>query len=192
MTRAFRVLVLNQISPFGLERLPSDIYQVGKDIETPDAVLVRSADMHSMTIPESVLAIGRAGAGTNNIPVSGLSRRGVPVFNAPGANANAVKELVIAAMLMASRNLPEALGFVRELDATDPDLERRVEDGKKRFSGYELTGRTLGVIGLGRIGALVAQSAIELGMGVIGYVPGITVVFAWSVSWQGRRAGSDA
>ncbi|MEB2318821.1 MAG: phosphoglycerate dehydrogenase [Pseudomonadota bacterium] len=192
MTRAFRVLVLNQISPFGLERLPSDIYQVGKDIETPDAVLVRSADMHSMTIPESVLAIGRAGAGTNNIPVGSLSRRGVPVFNAPGANANAVKELVIAAMLMASRNLPEALGFVRELDATDPDLERRVEDGKKRFSGYELTGRTLGVIGLGRIGALVAQSAIELGMDVIGYDPEITVDAAWSLSSQVRRAGSVA
>ncbi len=192
MTRAFRVLVLNQISPFGLERLPSDAYQVGKEIEAPDAVLVRSADMHSMTIPDSVLAIGRAGAGTNNIPVGNLSRRGVPVFNAPGANANAVKELVIAAMLMASRNLPEALDFVRELDATDPALERRVEDGKKRFSGYELTGRTLGVIGLGRIGALVAQAAIELDMDVIGYDPEITVDAAWSLSSQVRRAGSVA
>src|SRR5690606_12428423 len=168
MTRAFRVLVLNQISPFGLERLPADAYQVGKDVEAPDAIMLRSADMHSMSIPESVLAIGRAGAGTNNIPVGSLSRRGVPVFNAPGANANAVKELVIAAMLMASRNLPEALEFVRGLDATDPTLERRVEDGKKRFSGFELTGRTLGVIGLGRIGALVAHAAIELGMDVVG------------------------
>src|SRR5690606_34710015 len=138
--------VLNQISPFGLERLPSDTYQVGKDVEAPDAVLVRSADMHSMAIPDSVIAIGRACAGTNNIPVGNLSRLGVPVFNAPGANANAVKELVIAAMLMASRNLPVALDFVRELDATDAALEGRVEDGKKRFSGYELTGRTLGVI----------------------------------------------
>ena len=192
MTRAFRVLVLNQISPFGLERLPSDTYQVGKDVEAPDAVLVRSADMHSMAIPDSVIAIGRAGAGTNNIPVGNLSRRGVPVFNAPGANANAVKELVIAAMLMASRNLPEALDFVRELDATDPALESRVEDGKKRFSGYELTGRTLGVIGLGRIGALVAQAAIELGMDVIGYDPEITVDAAWSLSSQVRRAGSVA
>ncbi|MFA7505707.1 MAG: phosphoglycerate dehydrogenase [Burkholderiaceae bacterium] len=192
MMRAYRVLVLNQISPFGLERLPSDAYQVGKDIDEPDAILVRSADMHSIAIPDSVLAIGRAGAGTNNIPVGSLSRRGVPVFNAPGANANAVKELVIAAMLMASRNLPEALDFVRGLDAADPALEKRVEDGKKRFSGYELTGRTLGVIGLGRIGALVAQAAIELGMDVIGYDPEITVDAAWSLSSQVRRAGSVA
>lgn len=192
MQRMYRVLVLNQISQFGLGRLPTSLYETGKDIAAPDAILVRSADMHEMTIPASVLAIGRAGAGTNNIPVGRLTRLGVPVFNAPGANANAVKELVIAAMLMASRNLPEALAFVRELDASDPALAKRVEDGKKRYSGYELTGRTLGVIGLGRIGAQVAQSGIELGMDVIGYDPEITVDAAWSLSSKVRRAGSIA
>jgi D-3-phosphoglycerate dehydrogenase len=185
-----QVLVLNQISPLGLQRLPTDRYRVGKDIAAPDAVLLRSADMHGMDIPASVRAIGRAGAGTNNIPVPKLSARGVPVFNAPGANANAVKELVIAGMLLAARNLPAALRFVDGLDMQSPDLDKVVEDGKKAFAGYELAGHTLGVIGLGKIGCLVADAAIKLGMDVLGYDPDITVDAAWSLPSQVKRAGS--
>jgi D-3-phosphoglycerate dehydrogenase len=190
MARPFRVLVLNQISQHGLKRLPADLYETGKDIAEPDAVLVRSADMHSMPIPPSVRAIGRAGAGTNNIPVKWMSERGVPVFNAPGANANAVKELVLAGMLMAARNLPAALQFVSNLDPADENMDKRVEDGKKAFAGYELAGHTLGVIGLGKIGCLVADAAIRLGMHVIGYDPEITVDAAWSLPSQVRKAHS--
>ena len=186
----FRVLVLNQIAPRGLERLPLGRYVTGKDVAQPDAVLVRSADMHAMAIPDSVLAIGRAGAGTNNIPVKALSARGVPVFNAPGANANAVKELVLAGMLMAARNLAPAQRFVHGLDAATPDLDKTVEDGKKNFAGFELAGQTLGVIGLGKIGCLVADAAIKLGMNVMGYDPEITVDAAWSLPSQVRKAAS--
>ena len=184
------VLVLNQISAGGLSRLPADLYRVGKDVADPVAVLVRSADMHGMNIPDSVRAIGRAGAGTNNIPVKAMSARGVPVFNAPGANANAVKELVLAGMLLAARNLAPALQFVAGLDVASPDLERTVEDGKKQFAGYELQGQTLGIVGLGKIGCLVAESAISLGMQVLGFDPEITVDAAWSLPSQVRRAGS--
>jgi D-3-phosphoglycerate dehydrogenase len=190
MAKAFKVQILNQISAHGLKRLPADLYEVGKDISEPDAVLVRSADMHGLSIAASVRAIGRAGAGTNNIPVAAMSARGVPVFNAPGANANAVKELVLAGMLMAARNLPAALQFVAGLDATDPNMDSRVEDGKKAFAGFELTGHTLGVIGLGRIGCLVADAAIRLGMNVIGYDPDITVDAAWSLPSQVRKANT--
>ncbi len=190
MAKPFRVQVLNQISSHGLKRLPADLYEVGKDVGSPDAILVRSADMHTMSIPDSVRAIGRAGAGTNNIPVAAMSARGVPVFNAPGANANAVKELVLAGMLMAARNLPAALQFVAGLDASDPNMDSRVEDGKKAFAGFEIAGHTLGVIGLGRIGCLVADAAIRLGMNVIGYDPDITVDAAWSLPSQVRKAGS--
>ncbi len=192
MQAPIRVLVLNQISQHGLERLPADGYLVGKDVAEPDAILVRSADMHAMDIPPSVRAIGRAGAGTNNIPVAAMSARGVPVFNAPGANANAVKELVIAGMLMAARNLPAALRFVSALDPAAPDMERTVENGKKAFAGFELAGHTLGVIGLGRIGCLVADAAIRLGMHVVGYDPEITVDAAWSLPSQVRKAHSVA
>ncbi len=190
MQGAIRVLVLNQISQHGLERLPAEHYLVGKDVARPDAILVRSADMHSMDIPASVRAIGRAGAGTNNIPVAAMRARGVPVFNAPGANANAVKELVIAGMLMAARNLPAALRFVSALDPAAPDMEHTVESGKKAFAGFELAGHTLGVIGLGRIGCLVADAAIRLGMHVIGYDPEITVDAAWSLPSQVKKAHS--
>ncbi|HLA34257.1 MAG TPA: NAD(P)-dependent oxidoreductase, partial [Rhodocyclaceae bacterium] len=172
MTKIFNVLILNQISASGLQRLPSKRYVTGKKFaapDTPDAVLLRSADMHSMDIPASVQAIGRAGAGTNNIPVKAMSARGVPVFNAPGANANAVKELVVAGMLMAARNLAAALHFVAKLDPSDAEMEKKVEDGKKAFAGYEIAGQTLGVIGLGKIGCLVADAAIKLGMNVIGF-----------------------
>src|SRR4051812_31344209 len=144
MPRRYTVRVLNQISPAGLKRLPGDRYTVGKDVEAPDAILVRSADLHGMDIPASVQAIGRAGAGTNNIPVAALSGRGIAVFNAPGANANAVKELVIAGMLLASRNLAPALRFVAGLSPDSPDIDKAVEEGKKAFAGLELAGNTLG------------------------------------------------
>ncbi len=190
--RPFQVLVLNQISEVGLQRLPAGRYHVGKDVAEPDAVLVRSADMHAMRVPDSVQAIGRAGAGTNNIPVKAMSARGVPVFNAPGANANAVKELVLAGMLMAARNLPAAQRFVDGLDPAAVDLERQVEEGKKAFAGFELAGQTLGVIGLGKVGCLVAHSALQLGMNVVGFDPEITVDAAWSLPSQVRRAVSVA
>ena len=192
MADRLQVLVLNQISANGLSRLPAERYQVGKDVPAPAAVLVRSADMHGMTIADSVRAIGRAGAGTNNIPVKAMSARGVPVFNAPGANANAVKELVIAGMLLAARNLVPALRFVAMLDAADADMDKKVEDGKKAFAGFELAGQTLGIIGLGKIGCLVADAAIRLGMNVLGFDPEITVDAAWSLPAQVRRANSVA
>ncbi len=150
----YTILTLNQISSQGLHRFPDERYTVGKGAEAPDAIIVRSHDMHGMTIPTSVKAIGRAGAGTNNIPVAAMSKRGVPVFNAPGANANAVKELVLAALLLASRNLVPALEFVARLDRAAPDLDARVEAGKKEFAGVELPERTLGIVGLGAIGSL--------------------------------------
>jgi D-3-phosphoglycerate dehydrogenase / 2-oxoglutarate reductase len=192
MADTLKVLVLNQISAHGLKRLPAERYQVGKDIAHPDAVLVRSADMHALDIPSSVRAIARAGAGTNNIPVAAMSARGVPVFNAPGANANAVKELVLAGMLMAARNLPGALRFVSALDARDEQMDARVEDGKKAYAGFELAGHTLGIVGLGKIGCLMADAAIKLGMQVLGYDPDITVDAAWSLPSQVKRAASVA
>ncbi len=184
------VLVLNQISVNGLKRLPAERYVVGKDVVDPVGVLVRSADLHAMAIPASVRAIARAGAGTNNIPVKAMSARGVPVFNAPGANANAVKELVLAGMLMAARNLAGALRFVAALDPATADMDKTVEDGKKAYAGYELAGHTLGIVGLGKIGCLVADAAIKLGMNVLGHDPEITVDAAWSLPSQVRRAAS--
>ena len=192
MAKPINVLILNQISQNGLKRLPAGRYQVGKDVANPDAVMVRSADMHKMDIPPSVQAIGRAGAGTNNIPVKAMSARGVPVFNAPGANANAVKELVVAGMLLAARNIGGAMKFVSALDPADPEMEKKVEDGKKNFAGFELAGHTLGVIGLGKIGCLVADVAIKLGMDVLGYDPEITVDAAWSLPSQVKKANSVA
>ncbi|MDP1968699.1 MAG: phosphoglycerate dehydrogenase [Burkholderiaceae bacterium] len=188
----FEVLVLNRIAASGLARLPAQRYNVGEKVSAPDAVLVRSADMHAMDIPASVRAIGRAGAGTNNIPVKAMSARGVPVFNAPGANANAVKELVLAGMLLGARNLAPALRFVAELDPAAPDMDRKVEDGKKTFAGLELAGHTLGIVGMGKIGCLVADAAIKLGMNVLGFDPEITVDAAWSLPAQVRRASSVA
>ena len=190
MADRLSVLVLNQISAGGLSRLPAERYRVGKDVADPAAVLVRSADMHGMAIAASVRAIGRAGAGTNNIPVKAMSARGVPVFNAPGANANAVKELVLVGMLLAARNIAPALRFVDGLDMASPELDKLVEDGKKAFAGYELQGQTLGIVGLGKIGCLVAEAAIGLGMQVLGYDPEITVDAAWSLPSQVLRAGS--
>lgn len=183
------VLVLNNIAPVGLKRFPAERYAVVKESKDPQAILVRSYDLHKHPLGPGLRAVGRAGAGVNNIPVAALSERGVPVFNAPGANANAVKELVLAGMLLAARNLPHALDYVRALKG-EAELERRVEEGKKQFAGTELPGHTLGVIGLGKIGSLVADTAIRLGMNVLGYDPEITVDAAWSLSSRVRRAAS--
>jgi len=187
---AFRILTLNQISSHGLHRFPSARYTVGKAVEEPDAIIVRSHDMHAMTVPASVKAIGRAGAGTNNIPVAEMSKRGVPVFNAPGANANAVKELVLTALLIGARNVVPAIRYVEKLDPKAADLEARVEDGKKQFGGIELPHRTLGIVGLGAIGGLVADTAIKLGMKAIGFDPEITVDAAWRLPASVRKANS--
>jgi len=190
MSEKFRVQVLNHISARGLRRLSWERFAVSADVDDPHAILLRSADLHGRPIPESVLAVGRAGSGTNNIPVATLSQRGVPVFNAPGANANAVKELVLAGMLLAARNLDRALPYVASQAAADPDLETKIEAGKKAFAGYELAGHTLGVVGLGKIGCLVADVAIKLGMNVIGYDPDITVEAAWSLPASVKKAHS--
>jgi D-3-phosphoglycerate dehydrogenase len=186
----FRIQTLNNISSKGLERLPPDRYAVAKELEQPDAILVRSHDMHAMPIAASVKAIARAGTGTNNIPVAEMSRRGLPVFNAPGANANAVKELVLAALLISARNLVPALQFVSRLPPDARDFEARVEEGKKQFAGIELPYRMLGIVGLGSIGALVADTAFKLGMKVIGYDPEITVDAAWRLHSGVRKANS--
>ncbi|MBE0612801.1 MAG: phosphoglycerate dehydrogenase [Burkholderiales bacterium] len=189
-SKVFEILVLNNIAQVGLKRLPAEHYSVHKDAAHPDAILLRSQDLHKMNIPDSVKAIGRAGAGTNNIPVKAMGERGVPVFNAPGANANAVKELVLAGMLIAARNLAPAMEFVRAIKSEDEDLAKRVEEGKKQFAGLELPQHTLGVIGLGKIGCLVADAAIKLGMNVLGYDPEITVESAWSLPAQVKKAHS--
>jgi len=187
MTR--KIQTLNAISKKGLARLPEN-YTVANDIADADAILVRSQLMHEMPIPASILAIGRAGAGTNNIPVKAMSERGVVVFNAPGANANAVKELVIAGMLMGVRNIVPALTFVAGLQGDDEALAKQVEAGKKNFVGHELRGSTLGIIGLGAIGSMLADAAIELGMNVVGFDPEITVDAAWRLPSQVRKAVS--
>jgi len=186
----YKILTLNNISPVGVERLPREDYEVASEIQHQDAVLLRCYNMHDLEIPSTVKSIGRAGAGVNNIPVDVMSTRGVPVFNAPGANANAVKELVIAGMLMAARNLARGWDFARTLEGTDEDIHRKVESGKKQFVGFELPGKTLGVVGLGAIGVQVANGALALGMNVIGFDPGITVQRAWEMSSDVRQAAS--
>ncbi len=188
MANGYRILTLNNISARGLDRLPRERFEVASDLNQPDAILVRSADMHKTTVPTSVLAIGRAGAGTNNIPVAELSKRGIPVFNAPGANANAVKELVLAGLFLAARNICQAWVFARSLSGDDHAIDEAVEKGKKQFVGFELPGRTLGVVGLGAIGVEVANSAQALGMKVLGYDPQITVHRAWQLSSSVEQA----
>ena len=178
----YKVLTLNNIAVEGLRRLPRERYEVASEIAHPDAILLRSHNMHDMDIPDTVAAVGRAGAGTNNIPCDELAHRGVPVFNAPGANANAVKELAIAGMLLGARTLCDAREYVKTLSETGPDLKKAVESGKKQFVGFELPGKTLGVIGLGAIGVAVANAALDLGMRVVGYDPAITVRNAWQLS----------
>lgn len=187
---AYRIQTLNNISLRGLERLPRDRYEVASAISDPDAILVRSADMHAMAIAPSVLAVARAGAGTNNVPVAALTKRGVPVFNSPGANANAVKELVVAGLFLAARNIVQAWDFARGLSGDDKAIDEATEKGKKDFAGFELPGRTLGVIGLGAIGVEVANVAERLGMRVVGYDPQITVQRAWQLSSSIEQAVS--
>jgi len=183
----FRIQTLNKISPLGLELFPRDKYEIASDIPTPDAVLVRSADMNSMEIPSSVLAIARAGAGYNNIPVQRCSEKGVVVFNTPGANANAVKELTLAALLISSRDIVGGINWTASV-ADKTDVADLVEKEKSRFTGPELKGKTLGVVGLGAIGVMVANDAIALGMDVIGYDPYISVDAAWNLSREVVRA----
>lgn len=177
-----KVKLYNKIAPSGLEQFPGDQYQVKTDIEQPDAILCRSQSLHEESIDDSVKAIARAGAGVNNIPVPELTKRGIVVFNTPGANANAVKELVISAMLLGSRNIVQGWDFMRGLSGSDSDLHTTVEQNKKQFIGFELAGRTLGVIGLGAIGVKVANAAQALGMEVFGYDPMISVQRAWELS----------
>ncbi len=185
-----KILTLNNISPVGLEHFPRDAYEVASEIQHPDAILLRSHNMHDMEVPPSVQAIGRAGAGVNNIPVERMSEAGIAVFNAPGANANAVKELIIAGMLIGSRNLCQAWDFARRLEGDDAAIHKAVEAGKKQFVGFELPGKTLGVVGLGAIGVQVANGALAQGMNVIGFDPDITVKRAWEMSSQVRQAAS--
>ncbi|MEO0425434.1 MAG: 3-phosphoglycerate dehydrogenase family protein [Pseudomonadota bacterium] len=186
----YKILKLNNIAATGLAELPQDRYEIGTEISQPDGILVRSTKMHDMELPASLKAVARAGAGVNNIPVEALTARGIPVFNAPGANANAVKELVIAGMLLACRNICPAWDYARGLDGDDDVLHRAVEAGKKQFAGFELPGRTLGIVGLGAIGVQVANAALALGMRVIGHDPTITVERAWQLSAQVEQAGS--
>ena len=186
----FNVLTLNNISNKGLNIFPKTNYKIATQIKDPDAILLRSYKMHDMEIPASVLAIGRAGAGTNNIPIKKMSERGIPVFNAPGANANAVKELAIAGMLQGARNICQASNYVSTLSLSGDALNKAVEAGKKQFVGFELPGKTLGVIGLGAIGVEVANTALSLGMHVMGFDPAITVKNAWQLSSGVQQAES--
>jgi len=183
----FRIQTMNKISPLGLELFPRDKYEIASDIPNPDAILVRSADLNAMEIPPSVLAIGRAGAGYNNIPVQRCSESGVVVFNTPGGNANAVKELTLAAMLMSSRDIVGGINWTSSV-ADRADVAELVEKEKAKFTGPELWGKTLGVVGLGAIGVMVANDAIALGMDVIGYDPYISVDAAWNLSREVVRA----
>ncbi len=186
----YKILTLNNISVIGLERLPRDRYEIASEIQHPDAVLLRSYKMHEWPIPDSLKAVGRAGAGVNNIPVDKMSQRGIPVFNAPGANSNAVKELVLSGMLLAARNICQAWDFARNLEGDDAAINQQVESGKKKFVGFELPGRTLGVVGLGAIGVKVANAASALGMKVVGYDPQITVGSAWQLEKTVKQASS--
>jgi len=186
----FRILTLNNISPLGLARLPADTFHVSDKEAEPDAILLRSFKMHDLRIAPTLKAVGRAGAGVNNIPVDAMTKRGIPVFNTPGANANAVKELVVAGMLLAARNIGPALHFADTLSGSDAEISKAVEDGKKDYAGFELPGRTLGVVGLGAIGRLVANAGVALGMQVVGFDPGLTVEGAWQLSSNVKKANS--
>ena len=187
-----KLLVLNQISAKGLSCFPKDRYEVAAEMAGPDAILLRSHKLDAAEIPDTVTGISRAGAGTNNIPVEECTRRGIPVFNAPGANANAVKELVAAALLLGSRGIVRGMAYVDTLSGTadDAELNRLLEAEKKQFKGSELTGKTLGVVGLGAIGSLVAEMALTLGMEVTGYDPALSVEAAWRLSSRVRKASS--
>ena len=181
-----KVQTLNNISPIGLEKLPREGYEVASEVTNPDAILVRSAKMHDMEIGDNLKAVGRAGAGVNNIPLDKMSDKGVVVFNAPGANANAVKELVISSMLLSSRNICQAWNYVNGLPLDN--LKTAIENGKKNYAGSELPGKTLGIVGLGAIGVQIANAAHALGMKVIGFDPSITIKSAWKLSADVEQA----
>jgi D-3-phosphoglycerate dehydrogenase len=178
----FTILTYNNISRAGLDKFPSYGYRFASQIENPDAILLRSFDLHNKPIPESIKAVGRAGAGVNNIPVEEYTKRGIPVFNAPGANSNAVAELAIAGMLLVSRNIPSALTFVRELEGDEESINSQIEKNKKHFAGFEVSGKTLGVLGLGAIGVKVANSGEALGLNVIGFDPFMSLQSAWKLT----------
>jgi D-3-phosphoglycerate dehydrogenase len=178
----YNIKTINNISDKGLSRLPSETYAVSPEADDPDAIILRSQNLHEMDIPTNLKVVGRAGAGTNNVPVEKLGEKGVVVFNAPGANANAVKELVIAGMLLACRNICQAWQYAENVEGSDEEQNKAVEAGKKKYVGYELPGRTLGVVGLGAIGVEIANVAVALGMRVVGFDPTITVKSAWKMS----------
>ena len=178
----FNVKTINNISDKGLSRLPADSYSISPENENPDAIILRSQKLHDMEIPSNLKVVGRAGAGTNNVPVERLGEEGIVVFNAPGANANAVKELVICGMLLACRNICQAWQYAANVEGSDEEQNKAVEAGKKKYVGYELPGRTLGVVGLGAIGVEIANAAVALGMRVVGFDPTITVKSAWKMS----------
>ena len=184
----FRIRTMNKISPLGLELFPRDKYEIARDLSKPDAILVRSTELSDVEIPDTVKAIGRAGAGYNNIPVSLCSDRGIVVFNTPGGNANAVKELTIAALLIASRNIVEGINWAAKIAGKADEVPELVEKNKSRFAGPEIRGKILGVVGLGAVGVMVANDAVALGVEVIGYDPYISVDAAWDLSRQVSRA----
>lgn len=178
----FKILTFNNISRAGLDKFPVDRYQVSAQIDNPDAILLRSFNLHDQSIHESLKAVGRAGAGVNNIPVAEYTKRGIPVFNAPGANSNAVAELAIAGMLLASRNIPAALNFVSSLQGDEENINSQIEQNKKHFAGFEVSGKTLGVLGLGAIGVKVANSASALGLQTLGFDPFMLLESAWKLN----------
>lgn len=186
----YRVRTMNKISPLGLDLLPRDSYEVAGELPNPDAILVRSADLHGIDIPPTVKAIARAGAGVNNIPVEACTDRGIVVFNTPGGNANAVKELALASMFLASRRVVDGIAWAKSIADKADEVPDLVEKGKSKFEGPELKGKTLGVVGLGAIGVMVANDAVALGMEVVGFDPFISVDAAWNLSRSVKRADS--
>ena len=188
----YKIRTYNQISDIGLSRFPMESYEVGPDVAEPDAFVLRSQKLHEEPVPEAVLAVARAGAGVNNIPVDDYTCRGIVVFNTPGANANAVKELVTAALLLSSRGILDGMNRVQEMtDISDPEvMAKQLEKEKKQFAGSEIAGRTLGVVGLGAIGSMVANAALEMGMHVAGFDPALSVEAAWRLSSRVEKVDS--
>ena len=188
----YKIRTYNQISDIGLSRFPMESYEVGPDVAEPDAFVLRSQKLHDEPVPEAVLAVARAGAGVNNIPVDDYTHRGIVVFNTPGANANAVKELVTAALLLSSRGILDGMNRVQEMtDISDPEvMAKQLEKEKKQFAGSEIAGRTLGVVGLGAIGSMVANAALEMGMHVAGFDPALSVEAAWRLSSRVEKVDS--
>ena len=188
----YKIRTYNQISEIGLSRFPMESYEVGPDVAEPDAFILRSQKLHDESVPQGVLAVARAGAGVNNIPIDDYTHRGIVVFNTPGANANAVKELVTAALLLSSRGILNGMNRVQEMtDISDPEvMAKQLEKEKKQFAGSEIAGRTLGVIGLGAIGSMVANAALEMGMHVAGFDPALSVEAAWRLSSRVEKVDS--